>query len=71
MCSRRVTPTAGTTRRRSSSRGPAGREAAQAVVDRLQQTLGIGLMIQQRAAVPEADVILILGKDFPDSLPIF
>lgn len=50
-----------------SSRG----EAAKAVVDRLQRTLGIGLLIQERAAVPEADVILILGKDFPDSLPVF
>jgi hypothetical protein len=46
-------------------------EAAQGVLDRLQRTLGIGLMIQQRVAVPEADVILILGKDFPDSLPVF
>jgi hypothetical protein len=46
-------------------------EAAQAVLDRLQHTLGIGVMIQQRAKVPEADVLLILGKDFPDSLPVF
>lgn len=46
-------------------------EAAQTVLDRLQETLGIGILIQQRVAVPEADVILILGRDFPDSLPIF
>jgi hypothetical protein len=46
-------------------------EAAQTVLDRLQRTLGIGILIQQRAAIPEADVILILGRDFPDSLPVF
>lgn len=46
-------------------------DAAQEVVDRLQRTLGVGLLIHQRVAVPEADVILILGQDFPDSLPVF
>ncbi len=46
-------------------------EAAQAVLDRLQRTLGIGLLIQQRVSIPEADVLLILGRDFPDSLPVF
>ena len=46
-------------------------EAAKPVVDCLQKTLGIGLLIQERVAVPEADVILILGRDFPDSLPVF
>ncbi len=45
--------------------------AARTVADRLQRTLGIGLLIQQKVKVPEADVLLILGKDFPDSLPVF
>ena len=46
-------------------------EAARTVVDRLQRTLGIGQLIEQRTKIPEADVLLILGKDFPDSLPAF
>lgn len=46
-------------------------EAARTVVERLQGTLGIGQLIEQRTKIPEADVLLILGKDFPDSLPAF
>jgi hypothetical protein len=46
-------------------------EAAETVRDRLRRTLGIGLLIEQKVDLPEADVLLILGKDFPDSLPVF
>lgn len=46
-------------------------EAARKIQERLQRTLGIGFTIEQRARVPEADVLLILGRDFPDSLPVF
>jgi hypothetical protein len=49
-----------------SERGAAVREVA----DRLEERLGVGLLVQQRARYPEADALLILGSDFPDSLPI-
>ena len=42
--------------------------AARTVADRLNRRLGIGLYVEQRTDHPEADVLLILGKDFPDSL---
>jgi len=45
-------------------------EAVEAVVTLLQEKLGIGVLIQQRVKAPEADVLLILGRDFPDSLVI-
>ncbi len=45
-------------------------EAAEQVEDFLQRCLGVGVLITERKSVPEADVILILGRDFPDSLPV-
>jgi len=49
-----------------SSRG----ESAEQVLSFLQRNLGVGVLITERKAVPEADVLLILGRDFPDTLPI-
>jgi hypothetical protein len=43
--------------------------AARAVADRLREALGVGELIEQRVDVPEADALLILGADFPDTLP--
>jgi len=45
------------------------RDAAAAVADRLREALGVGEMIEQRVEAPEADALLILGSDFPDTLP--
>jgi hypothetical protein len=45
-------------------------EVAEQVQSFLQRTLGVGLLITERKSVPEADVLLILGRDFPDSLPV-
>ena len=45
-------------------------EAAQAVADRLREKLGVGLRITQQVEFPRSDVLLILGNDFPDSLPV-
>jgi hypothetical protein len=46
-------------------------EAGKKVAARVQERLGVGFLITQRADVPEADVLLILGEDFPDSLPMY
>jgi hypothetical protein len=46
-------------------------EAGKKVAARLEERLGIGFLITQRPEVPEADVLLILGRDFPDSLPTY
>ena len=43
--------------------------AARAVTEQLNRRLGIGLQVEQLTENPEADVLLILGTDFPDSLP--
>jgi hypothetical protein len=45
--------------------------AAEQVEQFLRKSLGVGLLITERKSVPEADVLLILGRDFPDSLPGF
>ena len=51
--------------------GRSSREkAAQEVAAFLERTVGVGLYITERAKVPEADVLLILGSDFPDSVPV-
>ena len=44
-------------------------EAAEEVVDLLQKNFGIGVLITERKSIPEADALVILGRDFPDSLP--
>jgi hypothetical protein len=46
-------------------------EAAKKVAGRIQEKLGVGFLIDQRAEIPEADLLLILGEDFPDSLPMY
>ncbi|MBD3161756.1 MAG: hypothetical protein GF346_05785 [Candidatus Eisenbacteria bacterium] len=50
------------------------RSDRRAAVDRiaaaLREQFGVGLRMTQRAEIPEADALLILGGDFPDSLPI-
>lgn len=38
------------------------------VAERLEERLGVGLLIQQATRYPEADALLILGSDFPDPL---
>jgi hypothetical protein len=45
------------------------REGARAVAERLNQAFGVGQLIEQRVESPPTDVLLILGADFPDSLP--
>jgi len=44
-------------------------EAAEQVHGFLRQTVGVGVLITERRPVPEADALIILGRDFPDSLP--
>jgi hypothetical protein len=44
--------------------------AVQEVAGHLRDRLGIGVAIRQTVRYPEADVLLILGHDFPDSLPV-
>jgi len=46
-------------------------EAANRIAAFLKRQLGVGQVIRQRAKIPEADVLLILGSDFPDTLPAF
>lgn len=45
-------------------------EAGQKVAGCMEAKLGVGFLIDQRVEVPEADLLLILGEDFPDSLPM-
>jgi hypothetical protein len=44
-------------------------EASNRIASFLKTKLGVGEVVEQLAKAPEADVILILGSDFPDSLP--
>ena len=46
-------------------------EAARAVAGRLKEVFGVGMLIRQQREIPEADVLLILGRDFPDSVPTY
>lgn len=44
-------------------------EKVDAIARALREEFGVGLRMIQRAEVPEADAMVILGGDFPDSLP--
>ncbi len=43
-------------------------EAASRLCDLLQGDFGVGEVVPDRAEIPEADLVLILGKDFADTL---
>lgn len=45
-------------------------ESAQEVAAFLEKWLGVGQYLEQRKDPAEAEVLLILGRDFPDSLPM-
>ena len=45
--------------------------AARSVAEQLQKAFGVGLLVERRTDAPQTDVLLILGDDFPDSLPVY
>jgi hypothetical protein len=47
------------------------REAAERIVGVLQKYAGAGRLEDDQVRSSGADAVLILGKDFPDSLPVF
>jgi hypothetical protein len=46
-------------------------ERAERIAEFVRRKLGVGRVIHERARAPEADVLLILGSDIPDSLPAY